>query len=507
MFLIELIMAFRSIIAGAVIATLGFVGFWTDTSWPLVIAGAGVIWLLLVSSTRESGPSGSREIGNIVEGSKNIEIPSVSFDDIAGHRRAKQELQEAVEFLSPQSSLEEYGIRPLKGILLTGPPGTGKTMLARAVAHRTRSYFLSMSGSQFVEKYAGIGAGRVRQLFQRARSLARKKNRGAVIFIDEIDAIGGKRSSGESREYDQTLNQLLTEMDGVTGDQNAKILIVAATNYREILDEALLRPGRFDRQVAVQLPDQRAREEILRLHMRGKPIHSGVDVPSLARGTFGFSGAQLESLANEAAVYAMRGETEHIEQQHFAMALDKVMMGERTDRKVTLEEKRRVAVHELGHALMSETISPGSVAHISLQSRDRALGYVHRKQASQDCCLLTEQKLRENLEVIMAGPGAEELVFGQTSTGTKGDYEQACEIAREIIMAGWSGLGVVDPSLVTKEELHTEVQGILEKTSMTVARKLAPMQPCLEHCLPHLLQEESVDGKTFRRHLLKYTAS
>src|SRR5690606_2288911 len=237
--------------------------------------------------------------------------------------------------------IKKMGIRPLKGILLTGPPGTGKTLLAKAAAHYTNSVFTSASGSEFVEMYVGVGAGRIRDLFKDARSRAHKEGKeSAIVFIDEIDVIGGKRDGGQHKEYDQTLNQLLTEMDGIHTGESPRIMVIAATNRKEILDPALLRPGRFDRHIQVDLPDKKGRRHILSIHAANKPLADDVDLDKIAEETYRFSGEMLESVMNEGAIYAMRDGSERVEQKHLARAIDKVRLREQPDRKTNREAKK-----------------------------------------------------------------------------------------------------------------------------------------------------------------------
>ncbi|KAF9122429.1 hypothetical protein BGX30_002016, partial [Mortierella sp. GBA39] len=361
---------------------------------PLIIAGLMIGGLLFMTNMR-----GGLTVGAASERKRKKGGPKkLTFEEIGGQDNAKQELREALDFLIRHDEIQKLGIRPLKGILLTGPPGTGKTLMAKAAAHYTDSVFVAASGSEFVEMYVGVGAGRVRDLFRDARNRAAKENKqSAIIFIDEIDVIGGKREGGQQREYDQTLNQLLTEMDGIYSSDSPRILLIAATNRKEMLDSALLRPGRFDRHIQVDLPDKKGRKHILELHAKNKPLHEDVNLDKIAEESYGFSGAQLESVMNEAAIYTMREGLKEIEQRHLSMSIDKVMMGERTDRESTIEEKKRVAIHELGHAIMAELVRPGSVSQVALSPRGKALGYVrHNPQSEQ---YLT-RSLLENHRII-----------------------------------------------------------------------------------------------------------
>ncbi|NLW56287.1 MAG: AAA family ATPase, partial [Firmicutes bacterium] len=295
-------------------------------------------------------------------------VSPVTFADIGGQEVAKRELMEALAFLQDEEKTRDLGIRPLKGILLSGPPGTGKTLMAKAAAHYTEAAFLAASGSEFIEMYAGVGAQRVRQLFKRARKLAKKEGKkNAIIFLDELEVLGGKRGKHTSHlEYDQTLNQLLVEMDGIKPHAETRILVIGATDRADLLDEALLRPGRFDRQVKVDLPEKEGRLRILEIHTKNKPLAPDVDLVKIAEDTFGFSGAHLEALVNEAAILAFRLEKQEIGPEQLEEAIDKVILGEKLERKPHREELQRVAVHEAGHALISETVRPNSVAHLTV---------------------------------------------------------------------------------------------------------------------------------------------
>lgn len=435
-----------------------------------------------------------------------IRDTSVAFADIGGHERVKQELQEALDFLKHHDQTQRYGIRPIKGILLSGPPGTGKTLLAKAAANYTDSVFLAASGSEFVEMYVGVGAQRVRDLFKEARNQAiKRKKESAIIFIDEIDVLAGKRDGSQAREYDQTLNQLLTEMDGINTGESPRILVIAATNRKDMLDEALLRPGRFDRQIEVDLPEKKARLQILKLHSRNKPLSDRVDLEKIADETFGFSGAQLESVINEAAIYAMREGTETIEPKHLAQAIDKVMLGEQTDKESSQEERKRVAVHELGHAAVSEILRPGSVSQVALSPRGGALGYV-RHNPGEDRYLYTRTHLEQKIMICLAGAAAEQLIYGNRSTGAKNDYEQAIQIAKTMIDTGLSSLGIVDMKLLSKEALHQECNRILNDLFLQTEELLQRYRPLFEQALAILLEEEVLSGTAFRQLFQTYLA-
>ncbi|KIL34802.1 ATPase [Cohnella kolymensis] len=430
----------------------------------------------------------------------------LTFEDIGGQDQPKKELMEALNFLVNRDKIQKLGIRPLKGILLTGPPGTGKTLLAKAAAHYTHSAFIAASGSEFVEMYVGVGAGRIRDLFKEARREAVKLKRdSAIVFIDEIDGIGGKRDGGQHREYDQTLNQLLTEMDGIQGDENIKVLLVAATNRKELLDPALLRPGRFDRHIQVDLPDKSGREHILKLHARNKPLFPEVSLAKVAEETFGFSGAQLESVMNEAAIYAMRDDSEMLSAYHLTQAIDKVMMGERMDRETTKEERERVAIHELGHAIVAESVRPNSVAQVSLTPRGQALGYV-RHNPQQDRYLYTQAILEEQIMIALGGCVAEELIYGGRSTGSRGDFEQATNIVRTLIESGMSSLGIIHPQALTQEQWSKENAAILNDLLDRTRAMLGKHINTFKFMLSILIKEETLSGQQLREHLQQTAA-
>ncbi|MCC3376482.1 AAA family ATPase [Cohnella sp. REN36] len=463
---------------------------------PLLMGAALVGGLLFLARAK-----GGLAVGAAARKAPAREPAYLSFDDIGGQEQAKRELTEALDFLVQRDRIAKLGIRPLKGILLTGPPGTGKTLLAKAAAKHTHSAFVAASGSEFVEMYVGVGAGRIRELFKEARNQAAKLKRdSAIIFIDEIDGIGGKRDGGQHREYDQTLNQLLTEMDGIQGDETPRVLIIAATNRKELLDAALTRPGRFDRHIQVDLPDKHGREHILRLHARNKPLSEDVSLAKVAEETFSFSGAQLESVMNEAAIYALRDESERIVQAHLAQAIDKVMMGERMDRETSKEERERVALHELGHAIVAETVRPGSVAQVSLTPRGQALGYV-RHHPQKDSYLYTKQVLEDQILIALGGAVAEEIHYGGRSTGSRGDFDQATQIVRTLIESGMSGLGIIHPQALTADQWSKENAAILEGLTERTRDILKGHIETFSRLLAILINEETLSGDALREHL------
>ena len=432
---------------------------------------------------------------------------TISFDDIGGQEVAKNELIEALDFMKNDEQLQLLGIRPLKGILLSGPPGTGKTLLAKAAAQFTNSVFLSTSGSEFVEMYVGVGAQRVRKLFDQAKETAKKlKKSSAVIFIDEIEVLGGARGKNHgNQEHDQTLNELLVQMDGISSEGEIKVLIIGATNRADMLDSALLRPGRFDRQVKVDLPDKKGRLHILKLHTRNKPIASDVSIGTLAKDTFGFSGAQLESVTNEAAILAMRDASENITSSHFRSAIEKVMMGEKLDRLPSKEEKYRIAVHESGHALISELRLPDSVASVNVASRSNALGYVRQTQEN-DMYLYTCDYLKSRIAVALAGVLAEELILNNRSTGGSSDFKHASDMAKQIIYSGMSDLGIISVEDIPKDQLHSAITSILREVENDTRDLLSGHKRLLKQVVELLLDKETISGDELR-FLLKNSSS
>lgn len=468
---------------------------------PLLLLGL-VGFVIYTLMQRQGSLTGPKKRKN----SHQAPASNVSFEDIGGQDRAKHELQETIQFLKDDQVASSYGIRPLKGILLTGPPGTGKTMMAKAAANYADAAFVSASGAEFVEMYVGVGASRIRELFEEVKKLTEEKklSRG-IIFIDEIDAIGGKRDGGQQREYDQTLNQLLTEMDGMSTAEYPRILVIAATNRKDMLDDALLRPGRFDRHIAVELPDKKAREHILKLHFRNKPLAVDVQLDDIASDTFGFSGAQLESVANEAAIYAFRQKSKQITRQYVSLAIDKVMMGEETDKESSEAEKKRVAYHELGHAIAAEVLRPESVAEVVLVPRGSALGYV-RHVPRQESNLYTRKYIEDQIVISLAGAVAEEIYYGERSTGSKNDFEQAIKYVHYMIDTGLSALGIVSVKQQSNKELNDETQRILNALLERTHQLLAQYDTEFHAGVVQLMQEERIAGSQFRALLQKKKA-
>jgi cell division protease FtsH len=354
----------------------------------------------------------------------------IMFSDVAGVDEAKSDVQETVEFLKDPRKFQKLGGRIPKGVLLVGPPGTGKTLLAKAIAGEAGVPFFSISGSDFVEMFVGVGASRVRDMFEQA-----KKHAPCIVFIDEIDAVGRSRGNGiggGNDEREQTLNQLLVEMDGF--DTTEGVILVAATNRPDVLDPALLRPGRFDRQVVVNQPDLRGRSEILKVHTKKVPIAANVELEKIARGTPGFSGADLENLVNEAALWAARQNKSEVGVADFEMAKDKIMMGaERKSMLLTDEDKQVTAYHEAGHALMAKLLPNTDPVHkVSIIPRGRALG-VTMQLPTDDRHNYSDEFLYNTLAILMGGRVAEELVFKQVTTGAGNDLERATDLARKMV--------------------------------------------------------------------------
>ncbi len=352
---------------------------------------------------------------------------ATTWADVAGVDEVRAELQEVVDFLKNPARFERLGARVPKGILLHGPPGTGKTLLAKAAANESGATFFAASASSFIEMFAGLGAARIRRLFKDAR-----KKAPAIIFIDELDAVGTARSGHNlNREQDQTLNQLLVELDGFGGED--QVVVMGASNRLEQLDPALLRPGRFDRQVLVGEPDLGAREAILRVHTRDKPLAPDVDLTLIARQTAGLTGADLANIANEAAIFAGREDLRYVSQEQFDAAMERVVVGLQKRRVVSEKEKRVLAFHEAGHALMSYLMGELKVLHkVSIVSRGAALGYAYYLP-SEDRYVRTKEELIDLMKITLAGRAAEHVVFGRVSTGAADDLEKVTDLARSMV--------------------------------------------------------------------------
>jgi cell division protease FtsH len=413
-------------------------------NWPMAIIQfspfilLGVLWFVMIRQM-QTGGNKALSFGKSRARLLSMQQKKITFKDVAGVDEAKEELREIIEFLREAQKFQKLGGRIPKGVLLVGHPGTGKTLLARAVAGEANVPFFSISGSDFVEMFVGVGASRVRDLFEQG-----KKNAPCIIFIDEIDAVGRHRGAGLGGGHDereQTLNQLLVEMDGF--ESNEGVILIAATNRPDVLDPALLRPGRFDRRVVVPLPDVRGREEILRVHTRKIPLADDVDLSILARGTPGFSGAELSNMVNEAALNAARNNRKSVLMYDFELAKDKVLMGaERKSLLLTEEEKKVTAYHEAGHAIVAALMPHADPLHkVTIIPRGMALG-VTMQLPETDKHNYTLDYLNTQIAVMMGGRLAEEIFLNQMSTGAGNDIERATEMSRKMVCEwGMSSLG------------------------------------------------------------------
>ena len=442
------------------------------------------------------------------------DLPKVTFEDVAGVEEAKVELNETIRFLKDPESIQRLGGRMPKGVLLVGSPGTGKTLLARAVAGEAEVPFFNISGSEFIELFVGVGAARVREMFQQAREKA-----PCIIFIDELDAIGRSRSAGPAMgghdEREQTLNQLLTEMDCF--DPSVGVVVMAATTRPEILDKALMRAGRFDRQILVDKPDLAAREAILRLHTKNMRLAPDVDLAVVAQRTPGFVGADLANIANEAAILAVRLERESITMADFEAAIDRVIAGpEKKHRVLDAEEKRRVAYHESGHAIAAMRVPTGEPVHkVSIIPRGvAALGYTLQLPVKEKF-LSTEPELKDQIAILLGGRVAEEIIFGAVSSGASNDLERATEIARAMVTQlgmseklgpltygrrrGLAFLGVEEPeernySDETARLIDMEVRSLVEEGKQRAREILTGERAALESMAKLLDEKEVIDG-------------
>ena len=439
--------------------------------------------------------------------------PTVTFGDVAGVEEAKQELMEVVEFLKSREKFQALGARIPKGVLLVGPPGTGKTLMARAVAGEADVPFFSISGSEFVEMFVGVGASRVRDLFDQA-----KRNAPCIIFIDEIDAVGRHRGAGLGGSHDereQTLNQILVEMDGF--DTSTSVIVMAASNRPDILDPALLRPGRFDRRVILDRPDINGRVAILKVHAEGKPLDRDVDLEVLAKGTVGLSGADLANLVNEAAILAARRNKNAIGMKEFEESVDRVIAGpERKSRKISAKEKEITAYHEAGHALVAKMLPNADPVHkISIVARGMSLGHT-RQLPIEDRYLLTKSQFKDMLAGHLGGHTAEKLIFNEMSTGAQNDIEQATKIARamvtsfgmsdklgprtfghkeEMVFLGREISEQRDYSDKIAEQIDEEVHGLIDEAQETAQNILVKYKDRLVSISEQLMAKETLEGE------------
>lgn len=426
------------------------------------------------------------------DGEKEKNKSNISFKDVAGLDEIKEELQETIDFINNSLKYKKMGAKIPKGILFHGPPGTGKTLLAKAVAGETHSNFLYASGSEFVEKYVGVGAKRVRSLFEKA-----KKDSPSIIFIDELDAIGTKRNLESNNEKDQTLNQLLVEMDGFNTGET--VIVIGATNRLDLLDEALLRPGRFDRHIFVGNPNVNAREKILEVHTKNKPIDKSIDIKSIAKKTTGLSGAQLANIANEAAIIAVRKKKNIISSKEFDAAIERVLAGlEVKNPSILHKEKETVAIHEAGHALVCKILDIDVVQKISIVPRGQSLGYV-LKFPEEERYLLTKTQLLNRITGLLAGRAAEEITFKEITTGAKDDLNKATGIAREMVCSyGMSNLGTMalDENYMryNSDIIRLEIKKITDERYLEALRILGENKYILNNIADSLLQKETLDN-------------
>ena len=442
--------------------------------------------------------------------------PTVTFDDVAGALESKEELKEVVEFLKEPQKFAALGARIPKGVLLVGPPGTGKTLMAKAVSGEAGVPFFSISGSEFVEMFVGVGASRVRDLFEQA-----KRNSPCIVFVDEIDAVGRQRGAGLGGSHDereQTLNQILVEMDGFDTDTN--IIIIAATNRPDILDPALLRPGRFDRRVVMDQPDIKGREEIMKVHVRGKPLGEDVDLETLARATPGFVGADLENMINEAAILAARRNRRNITMTDLTEAIERVAIGpERKGRVISEQQKRVIAYHEAGHALVQEKLSHTTpVLKVTIVGRGMAGGYMWPLE--KDSMLRSRTEMEQEISVALAGRVAEEIVFNQVTTGASNDLEQVTRIARRMVTTlGMSermgpltyghkeemmflGREIAEQRNYSEdvaEAIDREVQRIVNEAYERTRNIITTYRDLLNKIAEQLMEIETLDQSTFKR--------
>ena len=393
---------------------------------PLILIIAFFVWTARRAQRQMGGAMG---FGRTQAREYNVEKPQVTFTDVAGQDAAKQELIEVVDFLKEPDKYIALGARIPRGVLLIGPPGTGKTLLARAVAGEANVSFFSIAASEFVEMFVGVGASRVRDLFKRA-----KDNSPSIVFIDEIDAVGRQRGAGLGGGHDereQTLNQMLAEMDGF--DQTESVIVMAATNRNDVLDPALLRPGRFDRQVTVGLPDRKGRLAILKIHTRGKPLDSSVELDSLSRGTIGFSGADLSNLANEAALNAARRNARKISMRDFSDAFDRIVLGTESPPLSDPYERKVVAYHESGHALIAAMLPDADpVLKVTIVPRGQALG-ITAQMPNDDRRNYPKRFLEARMQVLLGGRAAEQIIFGEVTTGAENDLRRVTDLARRMV--------------------------------------------------------------------------
>ncbi len=489
-------------------------GAWLVTAlmWLLPIGVIAALWVFMMRRMQQGG--GALSFGQSRAKLASKEFTKISFKDVAGINEVIDEIREIVEYLREPKQFVRLGAQIPKGVLLVGPPGTGKTLIARAIAGEASVPFFSISGSDFVEMFVGVGAARVRDMFQKAKASA-----PCIVFIDEIDAVGRKRGAGLGGGHDereQTLNQLLGEMDGF--EHNAGVIVLAATNRPDVLDQALLRPGRFDRKIVVPRPDLYGREAILKIHSRGKKLASEVDLGRIARRTPGFVGADIENLCNEAALLAARARKEYIEPADFDEALDRVLTGlRRRGLFITEREKQHIAFHEAGHALLGWLLPHTDPVHkISIVPRgDGVLGFT-LQLPEEDRYIMTQNELVDRLTALLGGRVAEEMVFETRTTGAQDDLKHATQIAKRMVVEyGMSeGLGPISlagertnvflgEELVRSDEhseelsatVDREIRSLLERSYTAARDLLSRYRASLDRLAEELIRRETIDGR------------
>lgn len=493
--------------------------FWLGTILPFIlpfILIAGFIWFMMRQAQRGNTQALSFGLSRARMVDPKDKKKRITFSDVAGATEAKEELREVVEFLRHPKKFLEIGARIPKGVLLLGPPGTGKTLMAKAVAGEAGVPFFNISGSEFVEMFVGVGASRVRDLFKQA-----KRSAPAIVFIDEIDAVGRHRGAGLGGGHDereQTLNQILVEMDGFETDTN--VIVMAATNRPDVLDPALLRPGRFDRRVLLDLPDINEREEILKIHVKKKPLGKEVDLRILAERTPGFSGADLANLVNEAAILSARREKKAVGMEELASSIEKVILGpERRSKVINEKEKKIIAFHEAGHALVASSLPNADPVHkVSIISRGHAGGYT-LAVPSEDKRLHSRSYFIDELATLLGGYTCEKIKFGDITTGASNDLERATHIAREMITRyGMSSLGArtfgkkeeliflgkeiseeKNYSEYTAQEIDKEVSKFMDEAAKTAEKILNEKKKVLNKIADTLLEKETIEKDEFEK--------
>ena len=489
-----------------------WVGLLITALLPVLLIGAFIFFMMRqAQGTNNQAMSFGKSRARMFLGNKTV----ITFTDVAGVDEDKQELTEVVEFLKYPEKFNSLGARIPRGVLLVGPPGTGKTLLARAVAGEAGVPFFSISGSEFVEMFVGVGASRVRDLFEQA-----KRNSPCIVFVDEIDAVGRQRGAGLGGSHDereQTLNQILVEMDGF--DTNTNVIVVAATNRPDVLDPALLRPGRFDRQVVLDRPDIKGRREILNVHIKGKPLDKTIDLDAIARRSPGFSGADIANLVNEAAILAARRNKKSVGMSEFSEALDRVVAGpERRSRIITDEEKEIIAYHEGGHAVVQRVLPKcDPVTKVTIVSRGMALGYT-MSLPQEDRYLHSKSEFEDKIAGMLGGNVAEHLVFGDTTTGASNDIEKATSLARAMVTQYGMSENLGPLAFGKKEEMvflgreiseqrnysdevaakiDAEVRGIIDRASDRATEALTKHRDVLDRLAAKLIENETIEHDEF----------